>query len=243
MHPQNLPREMARRGRIPTMGPLPRDAKAPADSSKRELFDAFLEEITLDFNLDYAPLTGVVIPAGRSAWYGVKRFSIDRLGSDVIWCGHSIVLSPLNQGASLFGAGTYNNLAIQYGGRGAVLMVGPNLPCTEGAWTDGPAMPFADGYSGISAGAGGRSLNMQQARRFYFAGDPNEGGNSHARLIYRERTLPAGVFIPRGQYLDVALVVGRGLVSGLTQTPGVAFEQCTGELTVIRQAAKTARTQ
>jgi hypothetical protein len=238
---------MARLGLIPRAGAVPKPERSTTSGPKpiRPLFDELLDEITLDFAADYVPLTGVSIPAGRCAWYGLKSWAVDSLGGDVVWCGHSIRLGkPANLFPFFDGAGGDYTGPVDVYGRGAVLVVGPNLPCKEGAWSAGPLMPGADLISGgtpETGTAGGRSTGMETARRFMFPDDP--AGLNVSSITYRERSLPAGVLLTRGQRLDVALVVRRASVDGVTKSRGIAFQSLAGELSCIRTLGRSAVTR
>lgn len=188
-----------------------------------ELEGAYFHQIPVPGSLN-----ALTIPAGMSAWYGLRRIQIGRDGApELAFAGaHLELLSCDVDGAGVSGqvsaaggAGT----ALPWGdalGRSAALVVGTRLPMTVGQWT--PAAADIPGIQmAVSTAAPERTrISPEHPARYLIVQQfpPGKWSQSPPGWVCQRYTTLGGIHVlPAGTTLDVALVVAGAQVNALAE--------------------------
>lgn len=168
------------------------------------------------FGFRSIPLDGTAIAASCSAWYGLKRLTPDSVGQQFFLNGYQAVLSACNvtpaadseyAAADQAAWGTVD-------GTGAAIVIGTNLPVTPGAWTSGPNNVFGVELNVVDMPAVTNNIVL------HFPPGKQEDAPRPA-LYQSTQTTPLAIMVPQGATLDVALVVRRAQVNGITKIDGI----------------------
>lgn len=182
---------------------------------------------------------GILVPAGLSTpnagWYGLASYSVGSRGDsaeEAIWtswmldtCGADAAALGLAELSTAFGGVA----AIAWGssaGMFAYVVMGVNLPCVYGQWTDGPTLPTLG-----TTGEGLQTLERSARKRVAV---PLQHGSfsSGANVMNRsENRAPLALRIAKNDRIDVALVV-RSTVTNGRGTAGYIRAQMFGHLVV-----------
>lgn len=213
-----------RRGDVPARSIYPNGSLRGAE---RPLVMQFPELAVLRFGFRSIPLAAPSIAAGASAWYGIKSWRIpDDIGQQMFLNGVRIELGACNPTpAADADYTTVGNVAAwgTINGTGAAIVVGINTGASEGTWTSGPSnIPFVETTAnGLSGGPDGMMV-------FHFP--PGKQEDSPQPAVFRTNTTtPLAIPLGQGMRLDVALVLRRAYVNGVTKSDGI-IGRCFGEL-------------
>lgn len=203
---------------VATAPPAMRTPPARQDGN-RGLLDQFVGAFTLGCGFRSIPLTGVSIAAGCSAWYGLGSWTPNQIGGEAAWCGYSAELNAPNSVPSADGEFTTTGNMAAWGtelGGGAAIVMGLDLPCNLGAWSSGPAnVPWVE-PSGTTF-----SINPDERVIVHFPPCTGSFASPIPRLVVSQMMTPLHIPVTQGRRLDVALVVRRSQVNGITKTSGI----------------------
>jgi hypothetical protein len=203
----------------------------PAESKQREalvtgdrsLLDQLIGAGVVTCGFRNIPLAAPSINSGFSAWYGLGSWRPDDLGGEAALVGYSAVLNPCNYSGVADGEfSTTANIAA-WGtalGGGAAVVIGVDLPCVLGRWSSGPAnVPLVEpGSQGVAAAY---ASGLDERVTVHFPPNTTDLANPVPRLFVAQQFTPLHVPITRGRRLDVALVVRRSQVHGVTRSAGI----------------------
>lgn len=193
---------------------------------ERDLNLQFVPFASLDFGFQNIPLVGTAIAAG-SAWYGLKRWVIGRDVPPCFWNGWRVELSACNPVAAVDSDHSEEALNVAaFGtaeGFGAAIVMGINLTCSPGSWSAGPGdVPLVE----TTSGSFGSGPNERAVAHF---AKGTIGDTIKPFVVRTAQTTPVNVLLTDGMKLDVALVVRRAQVDGITKSVGI-LSHCFGEL-------------
>lgn len=224
---------LSRHGIKQRIGKVPARSIFPAGSlrgAERPLVMQFPGAQILPFHFRSIPLANPTIAAGSSAWYGLASWRVpDDTGQQLALTGYRLELSATNPTPDVDTDYTVAGNVAAWGttfGTGAAIVVGLNLPVKQGVWGSGPAtIPYVEATTV-------RSAFEKPNERFVFHFAPGKISDNPQPAVYRtNQTTPLAVLLPNGARLDVALVVRRSQINGVTKTDGI-IGRCYGELLV-----------
>lgn len=196
-------------------------AGAPAERgwARSELIDRFPGvDFGGPFGFTKITVANPTIAAGSSAWFKFASVRIPQdLGQLVGLVGFDIQLLPTdNAGQGDEGDGGLTALTWGTGrGHGAAVVIGANLPGAYQTWSNGPANILGVETSGQGI-LSGRLGNRYIATLTFPPGKLND---TIPAKLYKERSFKPYIYrFSPSDTCDIALVVRRTLITGLTKT-------------------------
>lgn len=186
---------------------------------------------------------GIVVPTGldtpNAGWYGLQSATVGDDGDfadDVIWT--SWMMDNTSSDGTGLGvaelATAFGVSPIAWGsanGFNAFVVIGVNLPCQYGVWSDGPLLP--------TLGVTGEGLQVARGanrRRVAIPYQPGSFATSNTNAARSENRAPLAHRVARGERLDVALVV-RSSVTNARGTAGYIRAHVFGHVTVSKMTS------
>lgn len=176
--------------------------------TERPLLDQFIRTKTLTYAARSLAWDGSLNP--NTLWYGAKTWSAPKDLPEAAIVGYRVELGPTNNGTTdseFAGAELWGNSA----GWGGAVVVGTDLPVTEGQWIGGP-----DVY-GATIPASGSNNEYSSTGRDWWTFNYAAGALSDASpsVVYRsQQTTPLCVPLTNGTTVGVAVVFRKPSVTG-----------------------------
>jgi hypothetical protein len=192
-------------------------------TGERTLLDAFIGAGVVTCGFRNISLSSPSINPGFSAWYGLGSWGPDDLGGEAAFVGYSATLNPPNYSGVADGEFSNTGNIAAWGtafGGGAAVVIGVDLPAVRGQWSSGPAnVPLVE--AGAQGAAATYASGVDERVVLHFPPATTDLTNPVPRLVVSAQFTPLHVPITRGKRLDVALVVRRSSVHGVTKTAGI----------------------
>lgn len=192
-------------------------------TSERPLLDAFIGAGVVTCGFRNIPLASPSINTGASAWYGLGSWGPDDLAGECALVGYSALLNPPNYGAVADQEFTNTGTIAAWGtsfGSGAAVVIGVDLPAVRGQWSSGPAnVPLVE--PGAVGAATTYASGLDERITLHFPPSTLNAADPVPRMVVAQQFTPLHIPITRGRRLDVALVLRRSYVHGVTRTAGI----------------------
>lgn len=228
----------------PGFGIIPRGQNAgtydaprvPVRSSSRPLVDQLIGSFDLPFFFQAIPTSSAApnVSAGASAWFGLASWSVpDDTRGQAVWIGTRCQLGPCNPTGAASSDFSVVGTQATYGtvdGMGFAVVVGLNLPCVRGAWSEGPGtVPMVEGSS--SSASSLWNGQGQAQNRAVFHAPPGSFASSPWPTAERYiATSPAGVVLSESARIDVAVVVRGAQYNTAKASSRLILNRCFGSL-------------
>lgn len=203
--------------------PLASIQREAVATGERPLLDAFIGAGVVTCGFRNIPLAAPSINTGASAWYGLGSWGPDDLGGEAALVGYSALLNPPNYTPVADQEFTNTATIAAWGtsfGSGAAVVIGTDLPCVRGQWSSGPAnVPLVE--PGAVGSASTYASGVDERITLHFPPSTALAADPVPRLVLAQQFTPLHIPITRGRRLDVALVLRRSYVHGVTRTAGI----------------------
>lgn len=208
--------ELERRRAAITGDAFPSRKRTPAmDAGRSDFAERLAGYQLLHGGFTSIPVSGVTVPSGLSAWYGLAVVTItEDTAQELQFANIKAALHSTDPDAH--GAGTGALSPIDWGtdsGMGAAIVVGERLGLTQNAWTVKPA-----GIPGIEADSLVTSPASPYLWSLHFP--PGKwGGTSSAaatRMVVTHALVPFSRRLVKGTTLELGLVVRGSQINGAT---------------------------
>jgi hypothetical protein len=192
-------------------------------TGERPLLDAFIGAGVVTAGFRNIPLSAPSIGSGASAWYGLGSWAPSDLGGEAAFVGFSAAMNPPNYAGVADQEFSDTSKIAAWGtsyGAGAAVVIGMDLPCVRGAWSSGPAnIPLVE--AGTAGSAAVYASGVDERFVLHFPPDTASSVDPVPRLVLSQQFTPLHIPITQGRRLDVALVLRRSFVNGITKTAGI----------------------